>query len=65
MAPLYGPDPPGVEAVSYIAVGIVAGGVVLEEGEELREQVDYLYYAAKNLKKQLDSVKSSIEPRPR
>ena len=33
--------------------------------EELREQVDYLYYAAKNLKRQLDSVKSSIEPRPR
>ncbi len=33
--------------------------------EDLQEQVDYLYYAAKNLKKQLDNVKASIEPRQR
>ena len=30
--------------------------------DDLKEQVDYLYYAAKNLKKQLDHVKASIEP---
>lgn len=30
--------------------------------DELQEQVDYLYYAAKNLKKQLDNVKASINP---
>ena len=28
--------------------------------DELREQVDYLYYAAKKLKKQLDNVKASL-----
>ena len=33
--------------------------------EELGEQINYLYYAAKNLKKQLDNVKASIEPRQR
>lgn len=33
--------------------------------EELGEQVNYLYYAAKNLKKQLDNVKASIQPRQR
>ncbi len=33
--------------------------------DELQEQVNYLYYAAKNLKKQLDNVKASIEPRQR
>ena len=29
--PPYGPEPPGVEAVSHITVGVVTGGVVPEE----------------------------------
>ena len=37
--PLYGPEPPGVEPVSHIAVGIITGGVVPEEGKEGRHRI--------------------------
>jgi len=58
----------GAKRIVAIRLRQLKGATKREDRErltgEIREQVDYLYYAAKHLSNQLEKVRSSLRPRP-